>query len=711
MELRLNKTSILTGAGILLIALFASCAFPFQGAENIVLSDISKQLDFSSISRQGFMGGSILYNPDQPSSGQLVEGAHVAVRLGMVDRYDVDGEQSVFTDKPDTARYGYITVNNVDKDSISFTYTHYSSDGNQFFSSYYTLQLNEKADINSDGYADLIYTLPTRKRPGMENAVYLTFLSSQEDLNTSMFAVLPEQYSRGVYPSGIIGININGKFIVSQYESNTTVRSAVQGIMNGDFVLDTIEGNYKRITRTTPSRSARSISDSELEDIETSNLIVSYEFVESDFTYGYDANTLFSTLPDTVKSLYSGNETALQKLNLVLKNRDLIILVSKAQDTSITEDKFSEITEQIVALSEEEVIQINRLFLGMVFPDVCPQSIEDSNSIAEVLGLAVVVIGGELNEQPDDYTRAANKASSSTDYDRRFQEIKSWYENSYTNLFGMPLQINPSKLPVGVTLNNSFVKIGIRGTFTCVWGHIGGSIEGVVFFSADTNLQSTVTFDKELYKYTSGISTPILFFGPIILSVGGELGTSANLQITTDLDTAFKLRAAFAGIYGAGIEAGVKYGTTTKKVKILFVTLKITLPYIDRYDDSWSVEKTIYYVGANSPTNLTFKNLKVTLTPQVWMSINADITKALWGNITAQEGLPNSVTVKYEKPDLIGIAEVRENRRLYAEAGIGIKIKFPIIGEKEIGFSDDWDLVSPVNRLLYTWQIFKTSLK
>ncbi|MCX7655093.1 MAG: hypothetical protein N2Z76_01010 [Treponemataceae bacterium] len=69
-------------------------------------------------------------------------------------------------------------------------------------------------DINGDSKPDLKYMPPIQKRPGMENAVYLTFLSSQEEGYTTMFAVLPEQYSRGVYPSGVIGVNPSGKFII-----------------------------------------------------------------------------------------------------------------------------------------------------------------------------------------------------------------------------------------------------------------------------------------------------------------------------------------------------------------------------------------------------------------------------------------------------------------------------------------------------------------
>jgi hypothetical protein len=68
--------------GLSAIVGMASCAFPFQSPQEAALQDISGKLGFNEISRQGFMGGSVLYNPDEPSSGQLATGAHVVVRLG-----------------------------------------------------------------------------------------------------------------------------------------------------------------------------------------------------------------------------------------------------------------------------------------------------------------------------------------------------------------------------------------------------------------------------------------------------------------------------------------------------------------------------------------------------------------------------------------------------------------------------------------------------
>lgn len=701
---------------VLMLTLIFSCAFPFHEGENSTLSDISGQLGYNNISRQGFMGGSVFYNPTQPSSGQVVNGAHLAVRLGKVEHRYIDREQSVFTDKVNEARYGYITVNYVDKNRIDFTYVQYSFDGKLSSSSWYTLDINEKVDINGDGLADLTYTKPIRKRPGLEDVVYLTFISSKEYLNTSMFAVLPEQYSRGVYPSGIIGINIDGRFIVSKYEGVSATRSAVLGAMQGDFVLDAPLANYQRIKNTIPSRNARSITDSELENIEFSDNIVSYEFTDFDFTYGYDAELLFSSLPDTVKNLYFGSDTFLQKLNSALRNRALIILVSQEKDTSITRDTFAEISDKIAALSDEEVIQINRLFLDMVYPDICPQFTNNSAGITEVLGLASVIIGGDLepSNEYDNYIRAATKISSSADYDRNFSELNSWYENRYKDIY----TISPPPIPfsdhASLSLNNSFVKIGIYTTFTCIWGNIGGTIEGVAYLSADTNIQSTISYnnnlvDKNLLELTQSISVPVFQYGPIVLSVGGELHEILNLNVRSDFDTNFKMRAAFAGVYGAGVSAGVEFGTTTQSVKILFVTLKITLPYINGYSNNYSVERAIYYVGSDSPTSLTFEKLNITITPQVSASIKVNVTNCLTGNITAQEGLPSTVAVVYNNPYLTGTAEIWETRKLYA--GVGLGVEFDLILTKiKYSTGKQWDLVTPINRQLQKWQLFNVNL-
>jgi hypothetical protein len=49
-----HHAPFLSGAGILLITLLASCAFPFQETESVKSQDISGRLSYCGIPRQGF---------------------------------------------------------------------------------------------------------------------------------------------------------------------------------------------------------------------------------------------------------------------------------------------------------------------------------------------------------------------------------------------------------------------------------------------------------------------------------------------------------------------------------------------------------------------------------------------------------------------------------------------------------------------------------
>jgi hypothetical protein len=162
--------------------------------------------------------------------------------LGYIESESVENDQYVYSDIKEKAQFGKIQVTSINKNEISFTTSLFNSEGLSLGGGSYSLNTGSIIDINNDGIADMEYKKPLRKRPGFESAVYLTFLSSQQTLTTSMFAVLPEQYSRGVYPSGVIGINPEGKFIIRKYEdTNNTQRSMVVGIQKGDYVLDTLE--------------------------------------------------------------------------------------------------------------------------------------------------------------------------------------------------------------------------------------------------------------------------------------------------------------------------------------------------------------------------------------------------------------------------------------------------------------------------------------
>ncbi|GHU58548.1 hypothetical protein FACS189444_2380 [Spirochaetia bacterium] len=254
----------------------------------------SVDTSYPVLMRNMFMGGSLLYVADSPSSGHLVPGAIVGVRLGKVNYDPVAGAEGaadpgpMFSENTDSTRYGYIAVETVDANGIRFQYTEYTADGKSSeVKGYHSLALGEEKDINGDGIPDISYKVPEFSRSGFEKAVTLNFLSSQEKLNTTMFAVLPEQYEDKEYPSGIIGINPEGIFIISKYTS-TGARSLVRGIETGDLIIDGVNYKYQRAVSSAGTyRSARSVADDDAEDMEDSPDLY-FPLMSVDYSYEID---------------------------------------------------------------------------------------------------------------------------------------------------------------------------------------------------------------------------------------------------------------------------------------------------------------------------------------------------------------------------------------------------------------------------------------
>ncbi|MDR0707149.1 MAG: hypothetical protein LBF60_04645, partial [Treponema sp.] len=179
-------------------------------------------------------------------------------------------------------------------------------------------------------------------------------------------------------------------------------------------------------------------------------------------------------------------------------------------------------------------------------------------------------------------------------------------------------------------------------------GHVGGTIEGVVFINADTNIQTTLKYKQDLVRITLKAFVLSFHYGPIVFKVSAELKGGIPLEASLDLDVSFKYRAAFTGMYGAYLDTGIKYGTTTKKVRALFVTLKISAPYADFYKNTGTIEETLYYVGSDSPTSISFKSLQLAVIPQIQGKIRADISDCVYGEITAEASLPNILKYRIE---------------------------------------------------------------
>lgn len=378
------------------------------------------------------MSGSIYYDPQYPNNCPVVYGARIAFRLGRVAESTIENNITTYRDVQKDAEYGYLTITSVDAQSLAFEYVLYDLEGNTIRSGDCTLRLNENADLNGDDAPDISWTLPSIIRPGLEQAVYLNFISSKTSLQTSMFSLIPEQYSRGLYPNGIIGINPNGKFIATKYSSSNGSRSITQGLLSGDFILDTINGQYFRVVGSGTRAMARSLTDSELEPLESSP--PSYFFQEVDFSSGLSAINLLKAITNAVigqESFNMDDVLAISTLNSLLERTDLIQALSSAQAIPPSQDELSTLGETIAALQSDELIRLNRLFLETCYPNLCPKISFIDDALMEVLPLLNCCIQNPECETEVEVSsngqRALYQATSSSDYDNKRKEIEgSW---------------------------------------------------------------------------------------------------------------------------------------------------------------------------------------------------------------------------------------------------------------------------------------------
>jgi hypothetical protein len=754
MKCFVNKTSVLSGAGILFITLVVSCAFPFQSAEVAGLSDISERLAFSGISRQGFMGGSVLYNPDQPSSGQLVEGAHVAVRLGYVTAKTVDAGQIVFNDDAERAEFGVLTITGIDKTQIAFKTTRYDAHGIYRGEAAHTLLQGERVDINGDGCADLEYKKPAKPHAGFENAVYLTFLSSQETLNTAMFAVLQEQYSRSVYPSGIIGINPAGQFIYSKYESGSGNRAALSGIQKGDVVLDGATGKYQKISRPTSQRGARAVNESELEDIDESGVQFSVLFSADDFVDTDAAEALFAALPETLKSKAAG-DNVIDKLNALLASADFIPLLAPhiAPDSELgaTAAELGAAAASLPALSEEERMQSNRAFLEMAFPELCPSMAARGDGFASVVPLASVIIdSGVPEEEAEDIGNS--RAATQADYNREKAAINAKFA-AYKEVVSYSLALPLETLPLAVQneLKDSYLrgalKVAIKGSFNNTWGNISGSVEGVAYITADVKIDASklakniakeignIDIDQftipktdlfsvsDIYKnlvrkpLPYGLSAkaieynkdiPVVCFGPITLNV--RFGIGPNLYFKTNVGATVTAEGSVTALFGGRGEVGINYGVSWKPILKIFgrTILSIPVPYVSPYVGSGSVSANSYNMSVDiTETGLAYFGMvnlsaygELALTPAVHGTIGANISRIVGIDLGLEYGVELSAKPSFATgyhpatginfPTIKLPVEASHVPTLYVRPWVGFSV--PVIGF--IGYEKQYNLWS-----------------
>jgi hypothetical protein len=282
------------------VVVLISCANPLQDSESGgVVDPRNLELTYKKLATVGYMGGKVLYAVNDNGSvdtsiSHLQQGVIVGVRTGQVKVIDygmtteTTGKSGVFVENPEAPiTYGYIKIEAVNEDSVTFVYQRFSNMGNLPFSpETFTVRMGEEGvDINHDGALDISYEELDIYRPGIGiDSRYLNFISSQSRLNTTYFSVLPEQYSNDNYPSGLVGINPEGKWLVNRYKVTESVEihsydaseesspqpagqsNNVKGLVRGDYVIDNYSGSYYSFKGTRQVASSTSV-DTLMDDL------------------------------------------------------------------------------------------------------------------------------------------------------------------------------------------------------------------------------------------------------------------------------------------------------------------------------------------------------------------------------------------------------------------------------------------------------------
>jgi hypothetical protein len=357
-----------------------------------------------------------------------------------------------------------------------------------------------------------------------------------------MFAVLPEQYSRGVYPSGIIGINPDARFIVSMYEGYTSNRSVVLGIIKGDYVLDRTSG-YREVVRPSMNRNSREISDGEIQQNIASK---DMRFSNDDFDVVNTPGKLYSALPVFLTNTYpspESDEAVIEILNTLLIRKTLILELTEFFNIQ-PPDMIVDVLNMIDSFASDELIMANRLFLGELFPEECPASI-GAHDITEILPLFSLDTFIQTDDSTDQGDTSRVAALTSTDYDREKKKIDTVFN-------GYPFKIDITSLNRLSYVNNatiqyglSEVKIGIKASLSISWTSFSSTISPVIYVKAETKIHPSGNLSRSLLAGNKPIVIPTVHLqwpiGPFWLTltcpvtidipivVGGNLTLSQNL--------------------------------------------------------------------------------------------------------------------------------------------------------------------------------------
>lgn len=516
----LGKTLL---AAVLVTGLFTGCSELDCGRASI--GDTESIKNRSAVAKLAYMGGSAVYNGSDESISQLAENVVLAVRLGKVEKTALgDGSYACKNSETDF-NLGFFEINVVDKDGITFTYNKFRNDSDVYDNmGSYTIKLGEGCDIDGDSKVDVRYEVA---KNGVKNNRWLTFVNDMEDRDTSvLFAVIPEQYENKAYPAGLVGVNSDGRSIVTKYNVSNNGRACVANISYGDYVIDSETNTCSMYVGSgIKARGARALNDSELETVQMCNAddYTDFLFKPQEFAENYSIQELLASLPASiVTKSYSGMTIAdaTDYLNDLIMRDDFIGKLVDGKSGDVADEIRNQLAMSPISSDAERVL-FNRHSIALLYPELCPDFSMASTSISVVfpwlsVDFGKVATADEIEEEARQIMARGAVASSSevkeySEYLAKRKAIEKKFDE-LTSYDVAPLLggiIGNARLAALMNQTKVQLKIGVGGYLSTANGDLHVGVKLCILTAVDVqdrltfNIAGTSLFEKEEPKIKS----------------------------------------------------------------------------------------------------------------------------------------------------------------------------------------------------------------
>ena len=562
--------SIFAGSLLCLSAFFISCTNAIfndvSDSPFTLVSDIRSMMQRADVEKMMFMGGSALYSPKDSNANQIAKNVIIATRIGKVEKMDLGGGQTGYRNSKKEYDLGYIAIDSVSKEEISFSYYRFSKDSNRAVAAgSFVLKEGQKVDLNGDGIPDVQYRKPDVGRQGYKTNMWLSFLCDVTAGDTAtMFSIIPIQYERSAYPNGLLGINPDGQYIISKYEVGSSNRSIVSNIAYGDYVMDTENNVVERFIgeqRNGARSAARTIGDEELKTVDQfsdDSTPDTFEFKPQEFAGEFDIMQLFSMLPSNMvppdfKSHTITDNTAY--LNSLIRQPSFITQLVSANPGQAADEINTELARQPISSEMERVI-FNRMALALIYPESCPAVNFLSNTLSGIFPWFYVDFGEVLQENSSDESDITARNALSAAWEKK---LKDDYQSTFDKYLAEAREKHNDELKDKV---EDYVEYEIKrdaiekyfSTLTCF------NLAPLIATLAD------VQWVKELIKNTKGglefgIAGGISFANSNP-SVDLKLGIMLKMEIENSISWSIHSTSLFAGSSPAKLpvaEAAAKF--------------------------------------------------------------------------------------------------------------------------------------------------------